>query len=154
MIKYHRRKDCSRLITGLGTGFAPFRVMKELFCLSWVQFLLCVCPEGALGLPRFSEGGGTTCDRIERLPRSETLPARPWERRSGLPPSLARPVAHQDGGATARRQPQSLAAAGRHHGAAPPRCRYDTTTNTTTRAKTRLARASDKTHAVGLGHRR
>ena len=154
MIKYHRRKDCSRLITGLGTGFAPFRVMNGLFCPWGGHSSQCVCPGGALGLPGLilvleqlvivSRG----CPEVKRCPRA-------FVKRGRLPHSFG---GGQDGGggrsSTARRQPQSLAAAGRHHGAAPPRGHHDKTTNTTTLTKTRLARASDKTDAVGLGHRR
>ena len=159
MIKYHRRKDCSRLITGLGTGFAPFRLMKGLFCLSWVQFLLCV-PRRRFGaapglilvleqLVIVSRG----CPEVKHCPRA-------FVKRGGLPHSFG---GGQDGGggrsSTARRQPQSLAAAGRHHGAAPPRGHYDKTAlpingSAAARAKTRLAGASHEAHAVGLGHRR
>ena len=154
MVKYHRRKDCSRLITGLGTGFAPFCLMNGLFCLWWVQFLLCVPRRrsgAAPGLILVSEQlviVSRGCPEVKRCPRA-------FVKRRGLPHSFWR---RQDGGAarssTARRQPQSLAAAGRHHGAAPPRGHHDTTANATTRTKTRLARASHEAHAVGLGHRR
>ena len=154
MIKYHRRKDCSRLITGLGTGFTPFRLMKGLFCLWYAQFPWCLpgrCSGAAHGLILVSKQlviGSRGCPEVKRCPRT-------FVKRSGLPHSIG---GGQDGGggrsSTARRQPRSLAAAGRHHGAAPPRGHYNKTTNTTTHTKTRLARASHEAHAVGLGHRR
>ena len=87
MIKYHRRKDCSRLITGLGTGFAPFCVMNGLVCPWYAQFPLCVPRRrfgAAPGLILVLEQlviGSRGCPEVKHCPRA-------FVKRSGLPNSF------------------------------------------------------------------